>query len=395
MTAPPNKQRMNALTVARLQPAAAPYLVWDTKQQGLVLRVRPTGARAWKAIYNRHGRTRWLHLGDANAIGLADARQLAAEAMLAVARGGDPAADKVAQRSQGTFAELAASYVTEYAQKKNKSWKQADALVRRNLIPLWGKLQASAITRADVKAMMARAAAPIAANQTLAAASAIFSWAIREELLKINPCIGVERNETKARERVLTDSEIPLFWQLFDAAGVTGAALKVILLCGQRPGEVCAMRREHLADGWWSMPGKPVPALDWPGTKNGHGHRVWLPAPVQELIGSGTSGRVFPGVSTDDLSRTMQRIIGELPRATPHDLRRTYGTTVTGEGYGRENMDRIMNHKPKGSVTDVYDRHDYSAEIKRVMEAVAGHIVELASGRPAEGNVVRGAFNKN
>jgi hypothetical protein len=36
-------------------------------------------------------------LGSANAIGLADARTLAAEAMLAVARGKDPAAEKKAE----------------------------------------------------------------------------------------------------------------------------------------------------------------------------------------------------------------------------------------------------------------------------------------------------------
>jgi integrase len=359
-------------------------------QRGLAIRIRPTGARAWKAIYNRHGRTRWLHLGDATAIGLADARQLAAEAMLAVARGADPAADRKAQRSQGTFAELAARYVAEYAQKRNKSWKQADRLVRMELLPYWGKLQAGSISRADVKALMARITKPVLANQTLAAASAIFSWAIREELLTANPCRSIERNETKSRERVLTDSEIPQFWALFDEAGVAGRALKVLLLSGQRPGEVASMRREHIADGWWTMPGAPVPALNWLGTKNGQGHRVWLPVPVQELIGDGASGPVFSGV---DLDRTMRRIIGELPHTTPHDLRRTFGTTVTGLGFGRENMDRIMNHKPKGSVTDVYDRADYSAEIKRVMEAVAGHIAGLASGRPIEGNVV--AFNRS
>jgi integrase len=390
MTAPPNKQKINALTVARLKPADKTYVVWDTVQRGLALRVRPTGARAWKAIYNRHGRTRWLHLGDANAIGLADARQLAAETMLAVARGGDPAADKKAQRSQGTFEELAARYVAEYAMKRNKSWKQADRLVRMELIPVWGKLQVAAITRTDVKSLMARITKPVLANQAIAAASAIFSWAVREELLKVNPCTSVERNETKSRERVLTDSEIPQFWALFDDAGIAGAALKVILLSGQRPGEVAHMRREHIADGWWTMPGAPVPALGWPGTKNGAGHRVWLPAAVQELIGDGASGAVFSGVS--DLDRTMRQIIGELPRATPHDLRRTHGTTVTSLGFGRENMDRIMNHKPKDSVTDIYDRHDYSAEIRRVMEAVAAHIVGLASGRPVEDNVVQAQF---
>ena len=34
-------------------------------------------------------------------------------------------------------------------------------------------------------------------------------------------------------------------------------ALKLILLTGQRPGEVAAMQREHIVDGWWQMPGKP------------------------------------------------------------------------------------------------------------------------------------------
>ena len=63
--------------------------------------------------------------------------------MLAVAKGRDPAADKHAQRNRGTFQELATQYVERYAKKNNKSWKQADDLVRRKLIPVWGKLQAT------------------------------------------------------------------------------------------------------------------------------------------------------------------------------------------------------------------------------------------------------------
>jgi integrase len=390
MTAPPNKQKINALTIARLKPADKPYVVWDTVQRGLAIRIRPTGHKAWKAIYNRGGRTRWLNIGDANAIGLANARQLAAEAMLAVARGADPASDKRAERSRGTFEELAAQYLEQHAKKHNKSWPQAERLVRKHLLPAWGKLQAAAITRADVKSALAHIPQAVLGNQVMAAASAIFSWAIKEELLTVNPVRSIERNETKARERVLAGSEIPMFWALFDKAGMAGDALKVILCTGQRPGEVRAMRREHIADGWWTMPGAPVPALNWPGTKNGQGHRVWLPAAVQELIGDGATGPVFPDLDKPD--RYMRRIIGDLPHTTPHDLRRTYGTTVTSLGFGRENMDRILNHKDEDNVTDVYDRADYSSEIRRVMEAVAGHIVGLVSGRPAKGNVV--AFDR-
>jgi hypothetical protein len=56
-------------------------------------------------------------------------------------------------------------------------------------------------------------------------------------------------------------------------------------------------------------------------------------------------------------------------------------------------MNRIQNHK-EGGIADVYDRHEYGPEIQRVMEAVAGHLMGLATGQPAAGNVVRGQFNK-
>jgi integrase len=62
-----------------------------------------------------------------------------------------------------------------------------------------------------------------------------------------HPC-PIDRAETQSRERVLSDSELPQFWAEFDKAGVDGMALKLILLTGQRPGEVCAMRYEHIVD---------------------------------------------------------------------------------------------------------------------------------------------------
>ena len=161
---PPRKRNLTELFVKKLKPEQRAFLVWDSKQHGLALQLQPTGSRAWKAIYSFHGRPRWLHLGDANAIGLADARMLAAEAMLAVARGGDPAAEKKAQRGAGTFAELAKRYVEEHAKRENKSWRQADALIRRYVLPRWGKLQSATLARADVKAMMRSIEAPVVAN---------------------------------------------------------------------------------------------------------------------------------------------------------------------------------------------------------------------------------------
>src|SRR5262249_23003421 len=227
----PEKRRLTELAVKKAKLRSKAYLIWDTHQRGLAIRVQPTGAKAWKCIYSYHGRPRWLHLGDANAIGLADARTLAAEAMLAVARGKDPAAEKRAERGAGTFADLAQRYVEQYAKRRNKSWQQSAYLVERYLLPRWGKLQASTITRSDIKAVMARTEGRILANQILAAASAIFSWATREELLPANPCRGVTRNETRSRERILSESEVPRFWAACDDVGlIEGRALRMILI---------------------------------------------------------------------------------------------------------------------------------------------------------------------
>jgi len=300
-------------------------------------------------------------------------------------RGKDPAAEKRAERGTDTFAELAERYVEQYAKRHNKSWSQPDRLVRRYLLPKWGKLQATTISRADVKAIMAAIAAPILANQVLAAASAIFSWAVKQEVLAANPCRGVDRNAVKSRERILADSEVPKFWTAFEDAGLLmSSGLKVILLTGQRPGEVAHMRREHIRDGWWEMPGAPVSELGWPGTKNGEGHRVWLSAPVKEIIAElndgETTGGVFAG-SARGLDQAMRAVVAKLKveRATPHDLRRSFLSRVTGLGFGRDAMDRIANHK-ENATTDVYDRHSYAVEDQHIMETVAARIMALATG---------------
>ena len=391
----PNKRKLNDLAVKRLKPAPSPFTVWDTQQRGLAVVVQPTGHKAWKAVYSRHGRPRWYHIGNADSIGLADARKLASRVLFQVAEGKDPAAERKAERNRGTFAELAQRYVEEHAKRNNKSWKQADALVRKYLIPRWSKLPASDIARSDVRAMMASIAAPITANQTLASASAIFGWAIKQEIggITINPCHGVSRNATSSRERVLLDSEIPKFWAAFDDAGLLqGTALKLILLTGQRPGEVTHMRREHIADGWWTLPGAAVAALRWPGTKNGETHRVWLPSAVQTLLAElddATAGPVFPQIGKlDEAMRAICVKLGVNEKVTPHDLRRTHGTTIAALGFGRDAMNRVQNHK-EGGIGSVYDRHQYADENKRVMEAVAARILLLATGETETGNVAQ------
>jgi integrase len=124
---------------------------------------------------------------------------------------------------------------------------------------------------------------------------------------------------------------------------------------GERPSEARFMRREHVKDGWWEMPGEPVKSLGWPGTKNGRSHRVWVPKAALALIETAGEGFLLPGARGGPLSRTLDQVMRDIctelklaAKVTPHDLRRTHGTTITGLGFGRDPTNRIQNHKDIG-----------------------------------------------
>jgi integrase len=212
----------------------------------------------------------------------------------------------------------------------------------------------------------------------------------------VNPFHGIEANPTTERERILSDAELIKFWKAFDHLDpVRAAALRVVLLTGQRPGEVTNMRREHVVDGWWELPGAPDLKLDWPGTKNKKTHRVWLPTAVRALMDLDGAGFVFTNANGnavdrlhEDMCDVCERVgIVKPDKVTAHDLRRTFGSTVTRLGFTREEMDRLLNHT-KGGVGRVYDRHVYDEKNKHIWETVAAHLVNLAEGRAAVANVV-------
>jgi integrase len=385
--ASPNRVNLTELYVRKTKSKSVAVNVWDTRERGLVLRIQPSGFRSFKFVYSHRGRARWYHIGT---IPLSDARRMAAKLRLAVAEGKDPLAERRAERGRGSFEEVHSRYLEQHAKKKNRSWAQADKLVQRFLIPKWGKLDVTTIARADVRQLVGTISAPVVANQTLAAASAVFSWAVKQEIVQLNPCAGIERHETHSRERILSDGELKQFWHAVDVTGLTCSyALKTILLTGQRPGEVAHMRHEHVKDGWWEMPGNPDPKLGWPGTKNGQTHRVWLPEPVQQMIAEladddAAVGFVFSisrGKPISKLPESMRQVCTQLgidSKVTPHDLRRTHGSTITRLGFGRDAMNRIQNHR-EGGIADIYDRHRYAEENQKVMEAVANHLLGLAN----------------
>jgi integrase len=104
--------------------------------------------------------------------------------------------------------------------------------------------------------------------------------------------------------------------------------------------------------------------------------------------GEASTGFVFAGsrgravVKLDVAMRSICTKLG-VERATPHDLRRTFSTTVTGLGFGHDALNRVTNHR-EGGIANVYDRHGYAMENKKVMEATAARIMSLVEERTDE-----------
>ena len=117
---------------------------------------------------------------------------------------------------------------------------------------------------------------------------------------------------------------------------------------------------------------------------------MWLPPSLAELIGGGDTGFVFGTprgnpVTKQRVAADMKRICeaAKMPRTTPHDLRRTHGTTVTSLGFTPEQMNRLQNHKA-GGIESVYDRHHYRPEFWEIQSAVVKRLTSLAKKPVAE-----------
>jgi integrase len=89
---------------------------------------------------------------------------------------------------------------------------------------------------------------PNMANRCLSVLRQVFAYALEQQLVGSNPCIGIERHVEAKRTRYLTDAE------LIAIRAHSGSRLSVIVdlcyLTGQRIGDVLAIRRADLtADG--------------------------------------------------------------------------------------------------------------------------------------------------
>lgn len=88
----------------------------------------------------------------------------------------------------------------------------------------------------------------------------MFRYAVKQEIIASTPCYAFERGEELprpvSRERTLTETEIRTFLLGIEICAISKEVrrvLKLILITGQRPGEVVSMHSREIDGRWWEF----------------------------------------------------------------------------------------------------------------------------------------------
>ena len=104
-----------------------PYRLLRREVAGSAFGCSSSGAKNFAVMYRFAGRLRRLTLGSHPPLGLADARELARDALRKAALGKDPAAEKLGLRTADSFEELAVRYMERHAKVKKRSWRDVSS----------------------------------------------------------------------------------------------------------------------------------------------------------------------------------------------------------------------------------------------------------------------------
>lgn len=353
---------------------------------GLYVRVMPTGAKSLIFRYLFEARPRRMTLGAYPGVSLALAREKHALAMQDVQRGIDPGREaqiaKAKRKAAPTFADLLDEYWDEEL-GKTPSGKERKRMVEKDCLGAWGRRKVADFTRRDAVLLLdrVRKRAPIGANRLQSVLVRMFNFASERGIIEHSPLVGMKRPEEKSRARVLSDDEIRLFWNALDPENTaidiyrtSRLAIKLILLTGQRPGEVCGMSFGEIdRERFWNIPATR--------RKNSEPQRIPLCQMALDIIEqakfySGDSGHVFRSSYKPEQALSRQAVTRAISRHwremgikeafTPHDLRRTLRTKLAELGIEDIVAERVLGHKLQGMLA-VYNRHSYDTEKRQAL----------------------------
>jgi integrase len=379
------RKKLTPKTIDALPTAAEKrYEVRDTLVIGLLLRVSPTGKKVWYVCTRIEGRLRRIKIGSYPTISLADARSKS-QAVLREIQLGQYHACPEPPSSVPTFGEIVPQFIELYAKPRNRDWRGTQRVLGK-----FASLRSKPIDdvrRADVVRILDAIVAngtPFRANRALAAIKKLMAWCVDRGTIQVNPVAGLKPpTKEVSRDRVLSDEELLACWRASEAEGFPFEPfIKILLLTGQRRGEVSAMRWSEidLNKMLWAIPAER--------TKNATQHTVPLAPAVINIL------RAIPRFLNSDLvftttgktpisgfGRLKDRLDATIEKKDWrfHDLRRTVATNLAIMGTPPHVIEAVLNHKSGivSGVAAVYNRHAYLEEKRTALERWAQRVEEI------------------
>jgi integrase len=219
---------------------------------------------------------------------------------------------------------------------------------------------------------------PPTRTQALASFRPFFNWCMERSYLDRSPSERLTAQQGPARERVLSAQELKSVWEATAEPKPYNGIVRVLILTGQRKGEIAALRTAWIKDGTITLP-KEV-------TKNAREHVL----PVGSLCAAelarnsttthsqagyvfsekASTGAPFSGWSKSKIA--LDRKLGDkVAPWTLHDLRRTFATNLAALGTPIHVTEKLLNHV-SGTVSGVaaiYNRHAYLDEMRAAIDA--------------------------
>ena len=310
----------------------------DSNTPGLFLIKRETGRSSWTWLYRFNGKQKRWTLGRLARISLKKAREM-------VRKSEDPVGDKkrlkIKESKNVTFSQLVDRYIKDYAKVKQRFWRQTKAALRNSRFKSWMRRNINDIERRDVKNLLASIPGNGSANQTKNLLHGLFAYAVDEEIVSVNPVMGIKRRDAPPRDRFLNDDEIRSVWNV--------PIFRILLLSGQRPTNVKNLLRSELDGNKWTIPASKF--------KTKKIHVVPLVTTALETLSDlpERGDRFF--TSRDCIG--LEKVLSDLgvPKARPKDLQRTVRTRLS-QYVSPDTAERLQGHALPG-MRGVYDQHDY------------------------------------
>lgn len=429
------KQVLTDRTLNALKPAPAGkrYDLMDALVPGFGVRVtdradgkRKAAQRTFILVSRFPGKSNPTRraLGEYGALTLEDAREKARDWHEMIRRGVDPADEErravetETVKRDTTFEAIMEKFIERHLKGKRKA-KDAERVIRRELIPAWRNKPIVEITRRDVVTLIEAIAdrpAPYQAHNVFGHVRTFFNWCIDRDIygLEISPCDRLKParliGPKKPRQHVLKDDELFAFMRAGDRLGYPfGPIFRLLAITGLRKSEVAEARwREFdINNHRWTIPPERFksdsPHLV-PLTDDAIAVLKSLPRPRfargDHLFSKTFGEKPVSGFSKAKarLDRRMLRTLKamakrrgedpakvELEHFVIHDVRRSVRTRLSALKVPERVAEMIIGHGKKG-LARVYDQHEFEDEMREALDLWAGRLRDIVT--PSSANVI-------